>query len=331
MGNPVNRSKSQPREQHIVPRVYLKRFTDPDDPPHLWVYEKGKAEPRRRSINQILRIRDYYTMRGDDGGRDYTIESGIFQVIEQQIEPVLAKLDAGGWPLTEEERSVLAEFLTFQRMRVPSFLRYMEQRSAEEAIKWAKSFAADAERFEATMSDLIARGEFSPLEGSIEELRQEFLAQDEREWKADHLATMVNSLRRADLIHDQIVALRWRFFEAPEGSEYITGDNPVVIADPKRRAVSFTGFNPADEDTMLMFPVTPRMALLGDRVDGPDRMGRGDAAAVRFVNQWTILGAARHICARRRTEGLDELVRKFGAAESVRMRDLPRGASGPLT
>jgi hypothetical protein len=68
---------TEPRKQHIRPRVHLKWFIDKNDPPHLRLYEKGRPGSRRKSINQVLRIRDYYTNRNEDGSRDFTIESDV--------------------------------------------------------------------------------------------------------------------------------------------------------------------------------------------------------------------------------------------------------------
>ena len=55
--------------------------------------------------------------------------------------------------------------------------------------------------------------------------------------------------------------MRWLFLVAPEGSRFITADAPVVWGDPCQPTSASTGL--AMPHTVLNFPITPRLCLLG--------------------------------------------------------------------
>src|SRR5690349_313567 len=104
------------KDQHYIPKLYLKGFTDKNGV--LWVYEKFK--PIRASTPRDEAHRpDYYT-HSETGERDESVE-GVLEKVESRVAPVLRKLANSQYVLTPENASHLIAFVSFMFARVPSW------------------------------------------------------------------------------------------------------------------------------------------------------------------------------------------------------------------
>ncbi len=185
-------------------------------------------------------------------------------------------------------------------------------------VRDQKRLAADPTEFERMTRELIEVGAYPPDGVTGEELRQAILGEDESNWKMDHPSVLVETVRRLHLMAGQIAGLRWTFSEAPPGERFITGDNPVVIANPSRRLISFVGVAGAGPEVMLTFPISPDLALLGELKPGTDRYRMTAPSGVDWFNTGTILGATQPVCADHCSEKLDAQVQQLAEARILR-------------
>ncbi|HYU20312.1 MAG TPA: DUF4238 domain-containing protein [Chloroflexota bacterium] len=306
--------RTEPRRQHTVPRVHLKRFVDPTIPPDTWVYEKGRPGPQQQPIRALFRLRDYYTLRHEDRTRDYSIETDLHGGLEDAVEPVLQKL-VGRAMIAPPERHTMVGFLASLRTRVPPFHRRFARAAGARAFRQAKELASDPVEFEQVTRKLIQAGRFSLDDMTIQELRQAILGDDESNWRMDSVSALIGSVFSLEIIARQIAALRWLFIEAAADKRFVTSDNPVVIADPKHRIISFFGTVPLGEGAFLTFPVSPDLALVATPRSGPEGFRKGSPEFVHAINEQTILGAAKLVCADHESVELDALVQQLAHDE----------------
>ncbi|MFC9261251.1 DUF4238 domain-containing protein [Streptomyces hydrogenans] len=63
--------------------------------------------------------RDFYSIRGEDGQLDDTVEN-LLADLEGKAVKTIRKVAQGVWPLAVEERAVVAEWVAAQHARVPA-------------------------------------------------------------------------------------------------------------------------------------------------------------------------------------------------------------------
>ena len=115
------------RNQHFVPKLYLKGFTEADTSPFLWVFTKGKPynpgdkghhNPRKRSVRRVGVERDHYAFRKRDGTVDLDTYEDELEKQEKPSNPVLEKLRRGEM-IEDQEKVVFASYVYLMYKRVP--------------------------------------------------------------------------------------------------------------------------------------------------------------------------------------------------------------------
>lgn len=115
------------RKHHTVPQFYLRGFATEDR-------QIGTVQlPGSRRFVQSTRAAstrtDFYALPGHEDGQD-VFEKGLSRM-EGDAAAVIRKItDKGVWPLSSDDREVLAIFLTVQFLRGPDQRRHMEQMMA---------------------------------------------------------------------------------------------------------------------------------------------------------------------------------------------------------
>src|SRR5260370_22752671 len=65
---------SAPKNQHVIPRCYLKQFVDPHAPagqePYVWIFERHSKKGKKKAPKNILTETDVYTFEGKDAGKN---------------------------------------------------------------------------------------------------------------------------------------------------------------------------------------------------------------------------------------------------------------------
>lgn len=104
---------SEPKNQHIIPRCYLKQFVDPNTPPgqepYVWIFDRGSKKGKKRAPKNILTETDFYTLKIKTGKKDYTIEKTLSQ-IESEYSTVFEKKIKYKLPLDDRDHIFLCAF-----------------------------------------------------------------------------------------------------------------------------------------------------------------------------------------------------------------------------
>jgi len=70
---------SDPKNQHTIPKCYLRQFADPNTPSNfglcVWIFERKNKTGKRQNVRSVLTETDVYTFKGD-----YRIERSLAQL-----------------------------------------------------------------------------------------------------------------------------------------------------------------------------------------------------------------------------------------------------------
>ena len=67
-----------PTRQHIIPKMYLKRFADKEQ---AWVVDfHSDSEPYKTTLGNILCLKDFYTVGTKLENKDYSIEKKFAEI-----------------------------------------------------------------------------------------------------------------------------------------------------------------------------------------------------------------------------------------------------------
>ncbi len=204
-------------QHHVIPRVYLKAFTDTTAPPGqplgvpythaLWLIPKSlKAPPRRRAPAKAFRVLNAYALNADAPGEP-RLENWL-SVVENAYARVAKRLTARA-PLKAAELDTLSVFIATLYLRTPEQMAHWQRQ-----IDALEKMYRDVDR--GANGDERHSDEYFSGSGEIGKKRVGMSARD--------MAAIL--LREA----------RWRLVLCPDGygdvhRSLITSDTPVTRAD----------------------------------------------------------------------------------------------------
>ncbi|MDP3769374.1 MAG: DUF4238 domain-containing protein [bacterium] len=106
---------SEPKNQHIIPKCYLKQFVDPKTPsnygPCVWIFERENRVGKRKNVRSVLTGTDIYTFQGD-----YSIEKSLAQ-LESEYAVIFEKKIKNKIPLNPYEHAIFCAFVAAMLQR----------------------------------------------------------------------------------------------------------------------------------------------------------------------------------------------------------------------
>lgn len=313
---------NEPRQQHYVPRFYLRGFADPhilkrENKEVIWVYARGK-HPRRSSPKNEAKQRDFYTSN-QDGTRNIDAEIW-FGKLEEQVAPIIARLQTDRRHVTEPEREWLALFVGTMHTRTPAQRRLSETRTEPFARQLMKEAAANIEQFRKFVEEnppLMYEQDFD-----IEEVRQAILAGrgDDLAAREDYQLTSMIAIGKLEA--ELLLNLNWQTIYSEDQDLFLTSDDPVVswVADERlNKLYPRMGFGAPSVN--IWFPLCRTICLRINK-DCEAGYGRWVSAGIRSVNNMTAKCADRFVYAPERSEKIKLLFDKKGGRVSVDTVDL---------
>jgi hypothetical protein len=265
----VNRS-------HIVPQCYLRNFADAQQ--SLSVRLLDSSREIVSSVKDVAVRRAYYSRQRLDGSRIDDIEWSLSH-IEDMAAPILRSLDAS-WPLSFEDKRILAEFFAIQVLRGPRWHAGYEERTRDFIENWGKT-----EGFE----DLAQAG--GPTAEEVRQIIEDrFLSDTER------LSRMLSLYPKGSSIFGSMI---WALIQF--GSPVLAAsDHPVVgwpisvaAQDPQPFAFNETGLlNTLEFRVPISSTSALLMAWLNEEGDRPEPL-KGSRHHARNLNAFTIANAER--------------------------------------
>lgn len=133
---------SIPKNQHTIPKCYLRQFVDPKIPsnfgPCVWIFKRESKRGKRKNVRSVLTETDVYTFHGD-----YSIEKSLAQ-LENEYAVIFEKKIKHKLPLNPYEHAIFCAFVAAMLQRTLKREAYERQKGVcpfckkerREKIKW---------------------------------------------------------------------------------------------------------------------------------------------------------------------------------------------------
>lgn len=143
---------------HIVPKGYLRGFADGDK---VAVRKPGSADIDLKSVDKTgTRPRFYRRERPRDGTKIDDVEWSLSH-IEDKAPRVLRSID-DLWPLTAEDKAILAELFGYQVVRGPRWMAWHDRHAVETIAKYKKLLPGQADELDELVSRITELAGFRP-------------------------------------------------------------------------------------------------------------------------------------------------------------------------
>ncbi len=284
---------NKPKRHHYLPEFYLKKFADMDG--MVWVFDREAKEYRKQLVKDTAIQGSYYTFRGSDGKKHIEIEE-CFSVIEGKTKPILDKLDRRE-QINEEEKEILAIFISFQKTRVPEFEKLINE-SSEKMMKKMNQLIFSSEDRVAAMIQHYETGTGEKTKLQPKELI-DFIQKDRYIVKVPREHSLQAMLQQGQAFITYFLQMDWVFVWAPRKSAFITSDNPFSLTSPSNYDPNgFYGVGITTPGAKKIIPLTMRTCLImGDR--GGKVLGRmADPRTIRTINLNSAVNSDRFLIAR---------------------------------
>jgi hypothetical protein len=290
VGSEMTAKQGPPRRQHVVPRVYLRRFAD--DAERVVMTDKTDGRRIGTSLEAVMVMKDFYTVE-TTAGKNYAIEKQLAD-LEGRTAEVLRKIDQGEFPLrSSEDRALLAVYMAFQMARGTEFQDLLE--SAAQAFTEAMTIALTShpDAMRVTMERALG---LKPSDAEVELQRtslREALDQKRITTKVPRSRAVGEMIAMAPVIAN-VLALRSWILVRSESARFITSDVPIgmiggTFPDGRRMPIGVA------TATEISFPLDARHCVL------MDRPGRNETVVDVGDDTILTLNARQHMMARRFT------------------------------
>lgn len=236
------------KNQHYVPKSHLKRFTIDGEKSLIWAFDKIKGEYERltSSINKICAEDYYYYQIDTNGDVDHTLLEDVLSEIEMVgnnlIDKILGSRFLPYVPINEAQKGELAFYTALLMFRGPSFRDGIAEIYGQIA-KLTLNKVWDNAKVPKPLQALVEK----------EGLSNVINLQINSTVSLEH---MVKAAQAAAL---EFLKKEWVLINAPEGSNFVTGDIPVVFY-PYHQSVGNVG--PAHPLAEILYPISKDTALI---------------------------------------------------------------------
>lgn len=199
--------------------MYIRRWADDNERVHVVDLAAGKDY--LASIADVPVLNEFYTLESEDGTKSDAFEL-VLAGVEGKSASVFDAIEAGEWPLDDEHRGVMANFVALQMARLPSMRNVMDESMTQINQMMAQMTLASPEAFEKTLEAVSGQ---SATEADRAALRGA-LGEESWETMLTGAGFMDMMLEGIDEVLQPIYDMRWTLVTAERG-EFITSDQPV--------------------------------------------------------------------------------------------------------
>jgi hypothetical protein len=303
---------SRTKKQHIVPRFYLSKFSDPDG--QVWTYLGGK-KPRGDKPEATAVETNFYSPIGANGERFDEAEE-LLATIESSAAPLWDDL-CKGKVFKGENREHIALFLAAQYLRSPSMVMAGAEMMASFAHQTARFIAANKDAHEQSVD-------------SYEEDTGNHISPKDRDKMREFMSNpnnfSINVLRSAGLpvlggignLANVFLNMKWVVGQSND-QHLITSDTPVArTSDPATHSPIYGDGAFANKTVRVSFPLTPiRMIELTWKGEERERVVEIPKRMAREMNGIRAMQAERFLYASKNDHGIVKLCDKWLEREKL--------------
>jgi hypothetical protein len=227
---------AEPKNQHVIPRCYLKQFVDPRTParhePYVWIFDRGEKKGKKKGPKNILTETDLYTFSGQDGGKSYFLEKSLSQIESDYASVFDAKIRQK-LPLDSKEHIALC-----------AFVAAMLQRTLKQK-----------EHIEGFYDELIRRTEGMEKAHGVPPKTSLELKEAKKN------AHRVSILQSVPDITQILSKMNLAFFCADRPGSFITSDAPCFQFNSELQWQRFYGPGLAQKNVEVRMPLSPEISV----------------------------------------------------------------------
>lgn len=229
-------SVSEPKNQHIIPRCYLKQFVDPNIPAHyepcVWIFERDSKKGKKKAPKNILAETDFYTLTDKNKEKNYALEKTLAQ-IEGEYASLFERKIKQKLPLSEEEHIVLC-----------AFVAAMLQRTEKQK-----------ENIEGFLDQIIARTEAMERANGLPDFQSKALK------KKRENAHQMSVIRTLPEITNILLKMNLAFLCTNQKGSFITSDTPCFLFNSRLQWQSFYGPGLGQKYIEVRMPLSPEISV----------------------------------------------------------------------
>lgn len=273
------------KNQHYIPQSYLEPWahrTDQGNHKKLWIHSSDDTQFEEKSLRQSFVVKELYTLQGDSGERDLSIEEQLTR-IEDYFGNTKQKLLKQA-PYSIEDIVNLAAFaasMTLRTLRIGEFwgTHFSDQlKELEQRIVHSPSSLSSGLNFMTPRSAVISNS-FQWSENGLEELR-EVVNDPLRQTLPTGLRSLTEQIAQIPFV---ILST-----ESPEG--FITSDHPCVFYDRVSGSNSSFPFalGTSSPTLEISLPLSPTTLVLWGRTIGQSSIGNYVHIGLNNLNRLNI-------------------------------------------
>jgi hypothetical protein len=289
-------SAAEPRQHHFLPECYLSGFTESGDRDgflHVIGVRDGKKWKGKPAT--VGSQRDFYRADGVEGFEPSALETTFAEFEGGKFTSVLKSVAAHRrLPEDDDDFSYLISFVALMVARVPRTRDAFTRPIQEITKKMAQMMVTSEARFRETVERARAAGAELP-DSYTYEVAREFIEQGEYTIEVNQPYQLKQLLQIQEMVFELLAMRHWSVLVAEPGAEFVTSDNPVVLAwsDGRARGFYAPGFGLPGTD--VTFALTKHVAMLGRLEELPNASLAGSRRTVATINARTGEAAARFI------------------------------------
>ncbi len=256
---------SNARNHHYVPACSLKHFAVPQDryEGRLHVYDRVTGRSFQSSPHKSAREMDFYSVEVE--GESPALAEDAYAALETRFAPTIAGVNERGTLPTDPiaMRELLA-FVASQAVRTPR-VREMQRRAYSDVYMLEMRALADNK---AAYMKRLCEWEPDISNAEAEEMfatHCEFVNAKGARVEMDQTTLVRDTLELAVELEDVLALRHWIICVAPDGTNFVTTDDPVHLVCAGRRPANPSLWSPGfgDPNTTVQVPVGPRFLLMG--------------------------------------------------------------------
>lgn len=273
------------------------------------MYEKAK-KPHQRATTVQGRENGYFAYVRPDGTEEESFEEALARR-EAQCNRVLevARSPLYDWPRGSEEKLAFYAGLLFRRATQQRTFNEKNWRSIVEDLRQATN---DPEYLRKTAADLRVKRDIPITEDMLRTSITNWIDEATQPEFARN-SFLTHMIELAEHAGDTLLKKRpWRVLRPPDGTEFVTSDNPVVSFVPLGNGVLHPGYGFGQDRADILFPLAPDACLLMGRAwNVPTHLDKG---AVDAVNNVIIDICDRYVYSRTFSNEIRPRVDQFGGS-----------------
>ena len=300
----------EPKNHHLLPRFYLSGFCNPNihkaenherdrSRCRVWVHDKeadeGQTPIRQRGVKNLSVKRHYYSVDTVNGVQDAKPER-VLADVEGGAAAIIRSLRYGS-KLHPQQKATLAIFMALMKFRVSSYRIFSRVHVARNEDRIRASAFPSAETL---AKDLRSAGHAAAEDPELVERIWQEIRSGERELNLTKNHDIQHMFQHSHKVAKVLFDSDWTLAWAPNGTSFVTSDDPVLILDEKLKApksfIGEVGF--ASPHSTKVLPLKQDVCLIVGSGAHEIRHGEIDRDGVRHLNlqqtphydRWLIAG-----------------------------------------